>query len=202
MPEIRPYRPDDFDAVYDICISTGYQGTDARPYYEDPRILSEIFAAPYVVLEPEVCFVVDDGGQAVGYIVATSDTPTFVRRFRAEWLPTTKYPDFTGPPSTLDEVMRRLLHWPERMLIPELAAAYPAHLHIDLLPAYQGKGFGGKLIRTLRDKLAELGVPGLHLTMVKENRNAYEFYHHIGFTEIVVDGANPEIATFVMKTGA
>ena len=52
MPEIRPYRPEDFEAVYDICIRTGYLGGDARPHYTDPAILSEIFAAPYVVLEP------------------------------------------------------------------------------------------------------------------------------------------------------
>ena len=144
--------------------------------------------------------VADDADQTVGYVVATSDTPVFVRRFREEWLPgpAQRYPDVTAEPSNLDELMRKLLHWPERMLIPEMAP-YPAHLHIDLLPAYQGKGFGGGLIRTLRDKLAELGVPGLHLNMVKENRNAYRFYHHIGFEEVAVAGESPDTATFVMK---
>lgn len=204
MPAIRPYRKEDFDAVYEICICTGYLGTDARPHYQDPRILSEIFAAPYVVLEPEVCFVVaDDSDEAVGYIVATSDTPLFVRRFREEWLPLVadRYADFTGEPSNLDELMRKLLHWPERMLVPEMAP-YPAHLHIDLLPDYQGKGFGGELIRTLRDALAERGVPGLHLNMVKENANAYAFYHHVGFEQIPVAGEGPDIATFAIKTAS
>jgi ribosomal protein S18 acetylase RimI-like enzyme len=203
MPVIRPYRKEDFDAVYDICIRTGYLGTDARPHYADPAILSEIFAAPYVVLEPEVCFVVADGDDAVGYIVATSDTPQFVRRFREEWLPLVadRYPAFDGEPSDLDELMRKLLHWPERMLVAEMAP-YPAHLHIDLLPAYQGQGFGGRLIRTLRDRLAAMGVPGLHLNMVKENDNAYRFYQHLGFEQIPVAGESPDIVTFAMKTGA
>lgn len=203
MPVIRPYRKEDFDAVYEICIRTGYLGTDARPHYADPRILPEIFAAPYVVLEPEVCFVVADGDETVGYIVATADTPLFVSRFREEWLPQVagRYADFTGEPSNLDELMRKLLHWPERMLIPEMAP-YPAHLHIDLLPAYQGQGFGGRLIRTLRDALAERGVPGLHLNMVKENANAYAFYQHVGFEQVPVAGEGPDLATFVMATAS
>jgi ribosomal protein S18 acetylase RimI-like enzyme len=203
MPVIRPYRKEDFDAVYDICIRTGYLGSDARPHYEDPTILPEIFAAPYVILEPEVCFVVADGDDAVGYIVATPDTPAFVRRFREQWLPLVadRYPAFDGEPSNLDELMRKLLHWPERMLISEMAP-YPAHLHIDLLPAYQGQGFGGRLIRTLRDKLAEIGVPGLHLTMARDNDNAYKFYHRIGFEQIAVAGESPASATFAMRTGA
>ncbi len=33
---------------------------------------------------------------------------------------------------------------PERMLIPELAD-YPAHLHIRLLPEFQGQGWGRQL---------------------------------------------------------
>lgn len=204
MPSIRPYRKEDFDAVYDICIRTGHRGSDARAYYADPTILPEIFAAPYVVLEPEVCFVVaDDDDTAVGYIVATSDTPAFVRRFRAEWLPLVadRYLPFDGEPSDLDELMRKLLHWPERMLVPEMAP-YPAHLHIDLLPAYQGMGLGKRLIHTLRDRLAAMGVPGLHLNMARDNDNAYRFYHHIGFEEIAVAGESPGAATFAMKTGA
>jgi len=200
MPAIRPYRKEDFDAVYNICIRTGYLGGDARPHYTDPRILPEIFAAPYVIFEPEVAFVVADGDDTVGYIVATADTPAFVRRFRDEWLPllADRYPDFPGEPSNLDELMRKLLHWPERMLIPEMAP-YPAHLHIDLLPAYQGQGFGGRLIRTLRDTLAARGVPGLHLNMAKDNVNAYRFYHRIGLDEIPVAGESPETATFAVK---
>lgn len=202
MPVIRPYRKEDFDAVYEICIRTGYAGTDARPHYEDPTILPEIFAAPYVVLEPDVCFVVaDDADEAVGYIVATSDTPRFVRRFREEWLPLVadRYAPFDGEPSDLDELMRKLLHWPERMLVAEMAP-YPAHLHIDLLPPYQGIGLGKRLIFTLRDRLAGMGVPGLHLNMARENDNAFRFYHHIGFEQIPVVGESEATATFAMKT--
>ncbi len=80
----------------------------------------------------------DDGtGRAVGYIVGTADTGRFVEDFRRTWIPRMagRYPESAEPPRTPSEEMVRLLHHPERMLVPELAA-YPAHLHIDLLPPW------------------------------------------------------------------
>ena len=87
-PAIRPYRSEDRETLDDICIRTAHNGQDSRPVYADPTIFPTIFAAPYVVLEPELAFVLDDGrGRAVGYILGTADTPRFVEAFRTKWLP-------------------------------------------------------------------------------------------------------------------
>jgi len=84
-PAIRPYRSEDREALDDICIRTAHNGQDSRPVYADPTIFPTIFAAPYVVLEPELAFVLDDGrGRAVGYILGTADTPRFVEAFRID----------------------------------------------------------------------------------------------------------------------
>lgn len=142
---IRPYRPGDRDAVYDICVRTGHEGGDARHLYPDHlELLPDIFAGPYATLEPGLAFVVDDGGgRAVGYIVGAADTAVFAARFREEWLPKVehRYPRPVDDPRTPTEGMVGLLHHPERMIVPELAG-YPAHLHIDLLPEYQRAGHG------------------------------------------------------------
>lgn len=88
MTIIRPYRPSDHDAVSDICIRTAHLGGDARPHYRDPGILPELFALPYAQLEPQFAFVLADADdRAVGYVLATGDTESFVERFRHEWLP-------------------------------------------------------------------------------------------------------------------
>lgn len=81
--------------------------------------------------------------------------------------------------------MIRLLHDPERMIVPELAP-YPAHLHIDLLPEWQGRGYGRELMRTLLRALAERGVPAVHLVMARANVPARAFYDRLGFREIPV----------------
>lgn len=199
-PAIRPYRPEDRPALDDICIRTAHRGEDSRPHYADPGIFPATFAAPYAHLEPELVFVLDDGrGQAVGYILGTADTPRFARAFRATWLPLVagRHPEPPRPPRTPDEVIAGLLHHPERMVLPELAA-YPAHLHIDLLPAWQGRGHGRRLMRTFLQALQDRGVPAVHLSMATANTRARAFYDRMGFEEI--DIPEPGEATCLGRT--
>ncbi|MFF4360402.1 GNAT family N-acetyltransferase [Streptomyces sp. NPDC001604] len=192
-PAIRAYRPEDREALDDICIRTAHNGQDSRPVYADPTVFPTIFAAPYVVLEPELAFVLDDGhGRAVGYILGTADTPRFVEEFRTKWLPRVadRHPEPAGPPTTPDEQMIPLLHHPERMLVPEVAA-YPAHLHIDLLPAWQGQGHGRELMRAFLRALHDRGVAAVHLSMVTANTPARAFYDRLGFHRIDVPDPGP-----------
>ncbi|GGW97611.1 acetyltransferase [Streptomyces malachitofuscus] len=187
-PRIRPYRREDRPALDDICIRTAHNGQDSRPHYVDPGVFPDTFAAPYVHLEPDLAFVLDDGrGHAVGYIVGTADTARFARTFRAAWLPLVadRHPAPSGPPSTPDEEIAWLLHHPERMVLPELAA-WPAHLHIDLLPEWQGRGHGRRLMRTFLTALRDGGVPAVHLVMAVANKPARAFYDRMGFEEIDV----------------
>ncbi|MDT0569142.1 GNAT family N-acetyltransferase [Streptomyces sp. DSM 3412] len=192
-PAVRPYRPGDLDAVHDICVRTAHNGGDSRPVHADPDVFPATFATPYTHLEPELTFVLDDGrGRAVGYILGTADTPAFVADFRAKWLPlvTERFPVPVGPDTSPDAAIVRLLHHPERMLLPELLP-YPAHLHIDLLPAWQGRGHGRALMRTFLHALRTRGVPAVHLTMLTSNTPARAFYDRLGFHEIEVPDPGP-----------
>lgn len=190
MPFIRPYRTGDREAVGEVCVRTADGGGDSRELYPDLALMPSIFAWPYVELEPELAFVLDDnGGRAVGYVLGCADTGRFAKRFRDEWLPMVsgRYPEGheAGTPSGF---MVSLLHDPERMVVPEVAA-YPAHLHIDLLPEYQRAGWGRALMDTLFRALAAGEVDAVHLCMVSANTDARAFYERLGFTEIAVPGA-------------
>ncbi|MFJ8945066.1 GNAT family N-acetyltransferase [Streptomyces sp. NPDC102395] len=187
-PGIRPYRPEDRPALDDICIRTAHGGQDSRPHYADPGIFPATFAAPYVHMEPESAFVLDDGsGQAVGYILGTTDTRRFAEAFRTTWLPlvAARYPAPPTPTRTPDEAIAHLLHNPERMVVPEVAD-HPAHLHIDLLPEWQGLGHGRRLMRTFLQALQDRGVPAVHLCMATANTGARVFYDRMGFLELDV----------------
>ena len=61
---------------------------------------------------------------------------------------------------------------------------YPAHLHIDILPVAQSKGYGRKLIEVFLNRLQSQGIKGVHLIVSKKNQNAIGFYKQIGFNEI------------------
>lgn len=126
-PVLRPYRPEDREALFDICVRTGHEGGDARHLYPDPDLLPNIFAAPYAALEPDLAFVVEDGGRAVGYIVGTADTASFVDRYRAEWLPglAVRHPAPVREPATPTEAMTALMHTPERMILPSWPTTRP-----------------------------------------------------------------------------
>jgi ribosomal protein S18 acetylase RimI-like enzyme len=188
MFEIRRYRDSDEAAMREICMRTAASGDDARDLYRDQDLIPDIFAIPYTVLDPEFAFVTDDSGHAVGYIVGTPDTTRFVTRFREQWLPhvahlhippTGRFDFDTDPEGS----MATLLHTPERMLAPGLTA-YPAHLHIDLLPQAQGKGAGRALMTAFLAALNTAGVDAVHLSMATSNTRARAFYDRVGFTEI------------------
>jgi ribosomal protein S18 acetylase RimI-like enzyme len=198
---IRPYRPEDRDALSEICLLTGDAGGDARGVYRDQQLLPDLFALPYAVLEPDLTFVLDDGGRAVGYVLGTSDTERYVRDFREKWLPAVaaRHPLPGGEPGTPDAVMTHFLHNPELMIHPHLAD-YPAHLHIDLLPEYQGHGYGRALLTKLFAALAEAGAERVHLVMVTANTGARAFYDRMGFHEIKAPEPGP--LTFLGRSTA
>jgi GNAT superfamily N-acetyltransferase len=148
--------------------------------------MGDLFAGPYVFLEPDFAFVLDDGRRAVGYVIGTPDTAAFARAYRARWIPRLagRYPVPPDPPTSQDEEMLALHYQPERLVRPGLEA-YPAHLHIDLLPEAQGRGYGRALIESaLISALSQAGIPGVHLTMDPANTAARDFYTAVGFEDL------------------
>lgn len=185
---IRPYRNDDLDALYDVCVRTADNGGDGRGRQSSDRLVGDVFAAPYAVHEPQHTHVLDDGtGRAVGYILGTADTEAFVHWYKTEWLPPRPYPE---PHDPRDVDLIDLHHHPERMIVPELAD-YPAHLHIDLLAEFQGQGWGRRLMTAFLTGLTEAGAARVHLGVATGNTGARAFYDRLGFHEIPVPDAGP-----------
>jgi ribosomal protein S18 acetylase RimI-like enzyme len=185
---IRPYRPDDLDALYTICLETGDAGEDATVLHDDLELRGHVFVAPYAVLEPELCFVVEDGPGVGGYIVGTFDTRAFEERAEREWWPALRERYADPDPSrmsdwTADEAMAFLIHHPMTG-DPAVVAEYPSHLHINLLPRLQGRGLGARLMDTFLDALRARGSRGVHLGVSPRNEGGIAFYRRYGFDEL------------------
>jgi len=180
---IRRFRPEDLAELRRICLLTGDGGADATGRWSSDELLPEVFLEPYVRLEPEHAWVVEQDARAVGYLVATLDTRAFVARWRASWTPdfAARYSRVADDPA--EQWLRDLGYEPERMLSAALGE-YPAHLHIDLLPEAQGRGHGRALMRQLGLAAVEAGVPGIHLFVGADNRGARTFYERLGFREL------------------
>ena len=184
---IRPYETKDLDALYDICLKTGDIGEDATELYGDPKLLGQLYAAPYAVLEPDLTFVLEDNGGVCGYILGAFDSETFYGRLEAEWLaPLRKhYPKPTGDGKswTKDEQLISQFYDPYTG-DTELIKLYPSHLHIDLLPRAQGSGNGRALMETFLAALREKGSSGVHLGTSPQNVRSEKFYLKLGFHEL------------------
>jgi GNAT superfamily N-acetyltransferase len=189
-PAIRPCRADDLEALYDICLKTGENGGDASALFADPRILGEIYVAPYAALEPGHALVAEDAEGVAAYVVGTPDTRAFEARCEAEWWPPLRrrYADTAHVASwrrTRDQWSAYQIHHP--LIAPQAVVdAAPAHLHIDLLPRAQGQGLG----RALLDRWLA-GVGGrCHLACSAENPRALRFYDRYGWRRL--EGVGPK----------
>ena len=198
---IRPFRPDDLDDLYRICLRTADSGRDATALFRDPMLPGHVWAAPYAVLEPSLAFVAVGPEGVAGYVVGARDSTVFAQRLEERWWPglRARYPD---PPASLpgdrwtrDQQTAHLIHHPYPVPA-ELAGRYPSHLHINLLPPLQGHGAGRRLIETLTGALRAQGSPGLHLHVGVANPRAARFYGRVGFTEI--PSGSPSSRVFVM----
>lgn len=188
---IRPFRSGDEPAAYRVCLLTGDAGKDASHLHDDPDLLGHVYVGAYLKLAPELAFVLEDDGGVCGYVLGALDSRSFYARYVAEWLPPlqARIPRPTAPRagwSSSDE-LRHLLHEPD-LFCPEPYAAYPSHLHIDLLPRAQGRGWGRRMMTTLLDRLRALGSPGVHLGMHVSNARALAFYTALGFHELALVG--------------
>ena len=167
MISIRKYEKKDFDNVRFVCLNS--EGTSITGNLGE--FILHTFCDYYLEKEPENCFVLDDDGKAVGYIICTENYDRYKEIFDREYLPLNK---------PLGEENYK---WAceSTVLQNKYKEDYPAHMHIDILPEYQRQGWGGRLLTMLFDHLRTKGIKGVMLTAGTSNVNAGKFYSKYGF---------------------
>ncbi|MCJ1440989.1 MAG: hypothetical protein MMC23_001475 [Stictis urceolatum] len=208
-PFIRPYDPTTDDpAIEHIFRETCDEGVKSEPTC---TIGYHIWALPYTRLCPETCFVLVSPytpsalATSVGYILGTPSASHLASAWSSTYLPslpstlfppppptspipsdkpTLSNPQSLTPSPTSPTTLLRTLHTPSHLLHPShpsLVAEYPGHFHINVLPPYQGQGWGRELIETWMRAVSALGCRGAHLGMVEGNKAAEGFYGRLGF---------------------
>ena len=169
---------------YKICLKTGDSGGDATDLFNDEYMLGQYFAAPYLHFDIASCFVLELDYIPVGYVIGTPDTSRFKEWMNADWLIEIRnqYKSDMETKSDLEKWLLNIIHRDYRL--NEFNDAYPSHLHIDLLPVAQKKGFGKKMITRFLRHLVDEGSPGVQLSVGESNTNAVGFYLKLGFMEM------------------
>ena len=201
---IRPARPGDAQGAYYVCLKTGDFGKDGEPFYgEDPDALGRIFVGPYLAYEPDLSLILEDGEGICGYALGAFDSRAFYDRYEREWRPELcrQFPEPQGDPAKWSRVQTVYFwyHHPDYTM-PEPYADYPSHLHIDLLPRGQGRGFGRRMLEQVMDTLLRGGSPGAHLGVSMMNTTAYGFYQRLGFRDLLRVGAGADGCIYMGKS--
>ena len=181
--EVRQFQSMDMQMLYRICLLTGKDGSDASGTLDDD-ILGHYYAGPYATFEPDLCFVLADNGAPSGYILGTSNSSAFAVTCEQRWWPRLRqlYPLPETDDMSPTAMMTRAIH--RGYQAPSICAEYPAHLHIDILPVAQSRGFGHKMMEMFCNALRTRGVPAVHFGVSRINERAVGFYRHVGFQVI------------------
>lgn len=190
---IRPARSGDERGAYHVCLKTGDNGADGEPFYrEDPNALGRIYVGPYLAFEPELSLILEDEQGVCGYALGAFDSRSFYARYENEWRPGLcarfQAPRGEAGQWTRVQQVHNTYHNPD-YFCPEPYDAFPSHLHIDLLPRAQGRGYGRRMIERNLQVLRTRGSPGAHLGVSPVNTRAIGFYQRLGFRELTRVGS-------------
>lgn len=190
---IRPARSGDEPGAYHVCLKTGDHGADGEPFYrEDPDALGRIYVGPYLAFEPELSLILEDEQGVCGYALGALDSRSFYARYEKEWRPRlcARFPAPHGDAEQWTRVQQvhHTYHNPD-YFCPEPYDAFPSHLHIDLLPRAQGRGYGRTMIERNLETLRRRGSRGAHLGVSPLNARAIGFYKRLGFRELTRVGS-------------
>lgn len=188
---IRKCRKSDQEGIMHVCYKCGYMGEDATGHFWDKKLFGLLFCLYYPKYETDHCFVAEDRGRIVGYILGSPDSQRQERFFLAKvgWRILLRILFIT--PLFYRQDMKTILHFIRlpRSSPPdeEVNRKYPAHLHIDILESYQRKDIGTQLMDRFETHMRKLKVKGIHLGTSEGNYKAVPFYKKMGYKIIHTD---------------
>jgi ribosomal protein S18 acetylase RimI-like enzyme len=81
----------------------------------------------------------------------------------------------------------------------DAAREFPAHLHVNLAPAYRSRGIGAALIDAFAADAARAGAKGIHIVTSADSRNV-RFYERAGFSEQARTSVNGRDLVFLGRS--
>lgn len=156
---IEPYSPQWEKDVRAIALAVS-SNPDKTPQEQEDQY--NTYLAYFLDHEPAHCFVALSDGRPVGYIVGTCEPDKYLSAIPA-------YVSRLADPAPLRH---------EIQAVTAMADRCPAHLHINILPAGQGKGTGRALLAAFE---ASIGHQPVFLGVRKDRPQAIRFYEKNGF---------------------
>ncbi|MEZ5773721.1 MAG: GNAT family N-acetyltransferase [Hyphomicrobiaceae bacterium] len=90
----------------------------------------------------------------------------------------------------------RFLDIPYFRVFADVAATYPAHLHVNIARSYQRQGIGRRLITAFAEHCRRLGRPGFHVVTAADADNL-RFYRRCKLKEVATRTVNGRQLSFL-----
>ncbi|XP_045473462.1 protein O-GlcNAcase isoform X1 [Harmonia axyridis] len=185
---IRPYANTDENDVMNICTRTSKDGLeDQHPYPDCLKFLhADRIVAPYLLLHPEFCLVVEDDSGIVGYACAAPDHKKFRVKQELSWIPEMceKYPLSlinNNISKFAQESIRYFHEFKDEICIN--SPTHPSSMVCSLLPSVLDQSVSKCLVTALLAALRANGCFGVHATMKATDSYIHTFYGKLGFVE-------------------
>lgn len=167
--KIRKYCSKDYQDVRRICRET----CEDEKLLAHDTVLCTKYADYYTETEPEhIWILADDSDRAQGYILCCPDWKRYRQAWKSEY-----FGRIRGNGIVYDLLQYFTMHEVKSMG----GKGYPAHLHIDISPAFQRIGGGSAMMTALLGQLRDEGVPGIYLGCGVKNTTGNSFYRKYGF---------------------
>ena len=182
---VRKFDSRDRDAVRFLCCETGFLGKPVDPVFEDRELFADYLTSYYTDVEPESCFVMEQNGRIVGYLLGSrrpfrQQIYSFVQNILLFLRGMSRYPSY-------NRATRDFIGWILRNSWREVPAAprRTAHFHFNVLPEAQGAARTSVMMNAYFDYLREKGEKAVFGQMVTfESRRGAKVLERYGFRVI------------------
>lgn len=186
---IRPYKPEDREAVRHVCCETGFMGNPIEPVFSDRQLFADFFSSYYTDYEPENSLVAidDETGELIGYLLGCCRYR--YNAFRQNLLIATRIVPravFRYLTGRYDKQSRRFLYW----VVFKASKQTPkpvsraAHFHFNLLPSYRIGRAGRDLVFTYMDNVKAMGMRAVYGQIQIQDDRRTRFFERYGYVLI------------------
>ena len=185
---VRSYEPRDRPAVRQIACDTADRGEPVS-FFSDREVFADILTRYYTDFEPRSLWVVEYGGQAVGYLSGCLDDRRYRRVMAWRVVPAALVWAIVRGALARRETWRLLgalvRTWRSgEFRQPAALAQYPAHLHINIQPGFRGQHIGPRLVERFVEQARAAGAGGIHAGVHEDNLPARRFFERLGFAPL------------------
>ena len=184
---IRPYRPEDREAVRAICADTGFLGKPIDPVFEDRELFADYLTRYYTDKEPESTFVCELDGVVKGYVMGSRfpKNKSHYERWLLPRLVLLGLWRYFARPYHADT--RHYVRWILTQSRKELPFTPPdiPHFHFNMRPEARSVGASRELVDTFLHYLREHGEKQVYAQVVTyETRRGVRTFERYGFRVI------------------